>query len=45
MWGHVAEQLGDMPGLIDYGIINEPWPGSAYPLCYLTLGDCGPAPG
>ena len=43
MWGHVAKRLGDMPGLMGYDIINEPWPGSAYPLCYLALGDCGPA--
>ena len=26
-----------------YDIMNEPWPGSAYPLCYLALGDCGAA--
>lgn len=43
MWSHVAERFADMPGLMGFDIINEPWPGSAYPLCYLAAGDCGPA--
>lgn len=43
MWGHVANRLGDLPGVMGYDIMNEPWPGSAYPLCYLALGNCGPA--
>lgn len=43
MWGHVAEKFGSLPGVMGYDIINEPWPGSAYPLCYLAMGDCGPA--
>lgn len=43
MWGHVAEYFRGRPGIMGYDVMNEPWPGSAYPLCYLTLGDCGPA--
>ncbi|WP_448852316.1 cellulase family glycosylhydrolase [Corynebacterium sp. 335C] len=43
MWSHVAAYFADMPGLMGFDIINEPWPGSAYPLCYLAMGDCGPA--
>lgn len=43
MWGHVAKRFGDLAGVMGYDVMNEPWPGSAYPLCYLTLGDCGPA--
>ncbi|MCF8711240.1 cellulase family glycosylhydrolase [Corynebacterium parakroppenstedtii] len=43
MWKHVAEKMGSLPGMMGYDIMNEPWPGSAYPLCYLALGDCGAA--
>lgn len=43
MWGHVAERFAAEPGMMGYDVMNEPWPGSAYPLCYLSGGDCGPA--
>ncbi|MEK0371380.1 cellulase family glycosylhydrolase [Corynebacterium mastitidis] len=45
MWGHVAGYFQGRPGIMGYDVMNEPWPGSAYPLCYLTLGDCGEATG
>lgn len=43
MWAHVAARFADTPGIMGYDILNEPWPGSSYPRCYLGLGDCGAA--
>lgn len=43
MWGHVAEAFRDEPGIMGFDILNEPWPGSAFPICYLSGGHCGPA--
>lgn len=43
MWGHVASRFANHPGIMGYDVLNEPWPGSAYPLCYLTGGNCGTA--
>lgn len=40
MWQHVAGYFSDMPSVMGYDIINEPWPGSAFPACYATLGNC-----
>lgn len=36
---HVAAGLKDEPGLLGYEIINEPWPGLQYPICYSLAGD------
>jgi len=30
---HVAGALRDLPDVLGYEILNEPWPGSAYPTC------------
>jgi len=31
---HVAARLKDGPGLLGWEVINEPWPGTAYPRCF-----------
>ena len=28
-WAHVAERLKDLPSLLGYNLLNEPWPGGA----------------
>lgn len=33
MWGHVAKFFADQPYVLGYDLINEPWPGWAYPTC------------
>lgn len=38
MWEHIAAHFNDMPGIMGYNLINEPWPGSYYPAC--LFGDC-----
>ncbi|MSS46659.1 glycoside hydrolase family 5 protein [Cutibacterium sp. WCA-380-WT-3A] len=43
MWKHVAHTIGNEPGVMGYDIMNEPWPGHHYPICYLALGWCGSA--
>ncbi|MDO4927789.1 MAG: cellulase family glycosylhydrolase [Corynebacterium sp.] len=43
MWQHVVTQLGGLPSIMGYDIINEPWPGSDFPICYATLGHCDDA--
>jgi endoglycosylceramidase len=36
---HVAARLKDAPGLLGWEVINEPWPGTAYPRCFhIPLG-------
>lgn len=40
MWAHVANFFKDEPGIMGYDLLNEPWPGSRYPACYVTGGDC-----
>ncbi len=37
-WRHVARRFRGTPRLLGYNIINEPWPGSAYPTCISPLG-------
>jgi endoglycosylceramidase len=37
---HVAARLGDLPGILGYEVINEPWPGSQYPTCVVPLVGC-----
>lgn len=43
MWKHVAQVVGQEPGVMGYDIINEPWPGHHYPICYVAFGWCGRA--
>lgn len=43
MWRHVAQVVGQEPGVMGYDIINEPWPGHHYPTCYVAFGWCGRA--
>lgn len=38
MWKHVAQVVGQEPGVMGYDIINEPWPGHHYPICYVAFG-------
>lgn len=37
---HVAAALRGEPGVLGYEIINEPWPGSAYPNCMIPDRGC-----
>lgn len=42
MWGEVAKRFSGTPGILGYDIMNEPWPGSSFLLCYVTVGlSCG----
>jgi endoglycosylceramidase len=45
-WRHVAERFRDNPYVMGYDLMNEPWPGSAWPSCASTAGcpafDAGP---
>ena len=34
-WGEVARQASDLPGLLGYDLINEPWPGERFVECAL----------
>lgn len=38
--GYVAAQLRNQPGLLGYEIMNEPWPGTAYPQCVNPVTGC-----
>lgn len=48
-WGYVAQRFRSEPALMGYDILNEPWPGSAYPTCTNPIGcpvfDQGPLAG
>ncbi len=37
-WRHVARRFRKSRRLLGYNIINEPWPGTAYPTCISTTG-------
>lgn len=38
MWKRVAKQFRDDPYVVGYDLFNEPFPGSAYALCFSPLG-------
>ncbi|MGW6375245.1 cellulase family glycosylhydrolase [Rhodococcus sp. NPDC055112] len=40
-WAHTAGYLRGTTGVMGYDLLNEPWPGSSYPLC--IVGDCAAA--
>jgi endoglycosylceramidase len=35
-----AAALGSAPGVLGYDVINEPWPGTQYPSCFVLLVGC-----
>lgn len=37
-WMHVSLSMRDMPNLIGYDLLNEPWPGSSWRRCLLPGG-------
>jgi endoglycosylceramidase len=37
-WKHVAARFGGRPYVMGYDLLNEPWPGSAYPSCINPAG-------
>ncbi len=37
-WMHVALTMRDLPNLVGYDLINEPWPGSSWKRCVLPGG-------
>lgn len=37
-WRHVAERFRNVPGVAGYNLMNEPWPGSPWWVCFLPTG-------
>ena len=39
-WQHVAATFADVPGVLGYELMNEPWPGTLYQPCALPVVGC-----
>jgi endoglycosylceramidase len=39
-WAHVAGRFKSDPNVLGYELINEPWPGVAYPTCLVPVVGC-----
>lgn len=39
-WAHVAARFRGNPAVLGYEVMNEPWPGTLWPLCLVPLLGC-----